>query len=116
MSILHQFPEPNFRNFDIGLGRALRPLWERMHDDNRIGKPGGIQRTIDSGVVLYSNLLDAPANGRHRLEVVGLQAALYFVELVAGVVACAHWEIAQALQRVPQKPHWLHRSIILVRI
>ena len=49
---------------------------------------------------------------RHRLEVVGLLAALNLVDLVASILARILGEIAQTLERVAKEAHGFHTAII----
>jgi hypothetical protein len=66
-----------------------------MQYEYGIGKSGGVDRSYP-GVVTYPDLLDALADRRHRLEVVGLQTTLHLVELIARALPRVHRKIPQA--------------------
>jgi hypothetical protein len=59
-----------------------------------------------------ANLLDAFADPRHGLEVVGLLAPLHLVQLIPRVVPRILRKVSQTLKRVSQKTDRLHVLII----
>jgi hypothetical protein len=82
----HQFGESLFGELDVTLGRHLRFLLESVQHVDRSGQPGRVDHAVCAGVVPYPDFFDALADGRHRLEIVRLFAALHLVQLVAGIV------------------------------
>jgi hypothetical protein len=54
-------------------------------------------------VVPHPDFLDALADGRHGLEIVGLFAALHLFQLVARIVPGVIRELPQALERIPKE-------------
>jgi len=90
------------------LGRGLRFLGEGVKHVYSFRKAGGVNYTVSSRVVPYPDLLHALANRRHGLEIVGPLSTLHLVKLVAGILLCVLWEVAQAFKRVAKESHWFY--------
>ena len=69
-----------------------------MQHVDRIGQAGGVDDSIDAGIIPYSNLFHALADGGHGLEVIRLLAALYELQLLASVMPCVLRKFPQSLQ------------------
>jgi hypothetical protein len=85
-------------------------LERRQHYDG-VGQAGRVDHSIRSRVVPDSDLLNALAHRRHRLEVVRLPTALHLVELVTGIVPSIVGKLAQALERVAEEADRLHGEL-----
>jgi hypothetical protein len=92
-------------NLDVVPRSRPRLLLESMQYVDRFGAAGNVNHPVRSALVRHADLLCARV---HRLEVVGLLAALHLLQLIARIVPRILRKFAQALERVPEETHGLH--------
>lgn len=81
-----------------------------MQHKHRLGKTGDIDHAIGPGFIANTKLLNAKANRRHWFEISGLLTALYFIELIPGVLPGIRGKIPQSFQGITHKAKRLHNT------
>lgn len=74
-----------------------------MEDIDRVGQSSGVDDAVRAAVVPHTDLLDALANRRHGLEVVGLQSMLHTIQLVPSIPLRVIREFPQAMQGISKE-------------
>ena len=87
-----------------------------MQDIDGIAQPCRVDHPVGSRVVPDPDLFDAFTYRRHRFAVVRCLPTLNLVELIARVMPCIFWKLAQSLERITDEDNELDRSSISVRI
>ena len=87
-----------------------------MQDIDGIAQPCRVDHPVGSGAVPDPALFDAFTYRRDRFAVVRCLPTLNLVELIARVMPCIFWKLAQSLERITDEDNGLHLSNISVRI
>ena len=96
----------------VTLSCFLRLLLETVENDDRLPEPCHINHPESSIRFANSYLANAAAHPLHRLPIVGLEAQLHAVELIARRPPCRLGECAQVIERAADKTdglairHW----------
>jgi hypothetical protein len=101
-----------FSDFKILFRRCPGFLVEGVKDVDCLHAPRYVNHTISAARFEDANLFHTLADGGHRLEIVGLAAALDLIELITRVMPRVVGEVSQALQRISKKAHGPHCLII----
>ena len=98
-----------FSDFKILFRRCPGFLVEGVKDIDCLHAPRHVNHTISAARFEDANLFHTLADGGHRLEIVGLAAALDLIELITRVMPRVVGEVSQALQRIAKKAHGSHK-------
>ena len=79
-----------------------------MQNIHGIRPSGEVNHTVRAAWVQNANLLDALADGGHRLEIVRLLASLDLIELIARIMSRVVGKVSQAFQRIAKETHRPH--------